>query len=43
MNDVIEKWICFDEFCFVKEQIEYFRNDAYFEFMMKFIFDPLHS
>lgn len=19
MNDVIEKWVCFDEFCFVKE------------------------
>ncbi|CAD8141416.1 unnamed protein product [Paramecium octaurelia] len=43
MNEVIEEWICSDEQGYIKQQIEYFRNDVYFEFIMKLIFDPLNS
>ncbi|CAD8049299.1 unnamed protein product [Paramecium primaurelia] len=43
MYEVIEEWICSDEQGYIKQQIEYFRNDVYFEFIMKLIFDPLNS
>ncbi|CAD8060041.1 unnamed protein product [Paramecium sonneborni] len=43
MHEVIEDWICQDEEGYIKQQIEYFRNDVYFEFIMKLIFDPLNS
>ncbi|CAD8058114.1 unnamed protein product [Paramecium sonneborni] len=43
MHEVIEGWICQDEQGYFKQQLVYFRNDVYFEFIMKLVFDLLNS